>query len=173
MRMNLVKGITISLLSACALVSIVGAEMAPGEATQGETVRDPGGIRDGRLEGTWEMQISVTDCAGHVIRSFPSVVAFMAGGTMIESQAGRPQAQKTPGEGVWHHTTGHDYGFRFKFFTFDAQNVFTGWTIIAGETTVDRTGDANLGSANIEIYDPNGNLIATACAEIAGTRFEV
>ena len=28
--------------------------------------------RGGRLQGTWDMQITLTDCAGHVIRSFPS-----------------------------------------------------------------------------------------------------
>jgi hypothetical protein len=92
---------------------------------------------------------------------------------MMESQAPRPQAQKTPGEGVWRHTTDHNYEFRFKYFTFDAQNVFTGWTIIAGELTVDQSGDANTGSATIQVYDTNGNLVATGCGEVAGTRFEL
>jgi hypothetical protein len=38
--------------------------------------------------------------------------------------------------------------------------VFTGWTIIAGETAVDETGDANTGSATVKVYDPNGVLVA-------------
>jgi hypothetical protein len=97
----------------------------------------------------------------------------MAGGTMMESQAPRPQAQKTPGEGVWRHTTDHSYAVRFKYFTFDAQNVFTGWTIITAELDVDDTGNANTGSATIQVYDTNGNLVATGCAEVAGTRFEL
>jgi hypothetical protein len=95
----------------------------------------------------------------------------MAGGTMMESQAPRPQAQKTPGEGVWRHTTDNNYAVRFKYFTFDAQNVFTGWTIIAAELSVDATGDSNAGSAAIEVYDTNGNLVASGCGEVAGTRF--
>jgi hypothetical protein len=119
------------------------------------------------------MQITLNDCSGHVIRSFPSLIEFVAGGTVVESNAGTPQALKTPGEGVWRHTTGHNYAFRFKFFTFNAQNVFTGWTIIAGETTVDKTGDANAGSATVKVYDPNGNLLVSLCAETAGTRFEL
>ncbi|TMP92475.1 MAG: hypothetical protein E6L08_07945 [Verrucomicrobia bacterium] len=117
------------------------------------------------------MQITLTDCAGHVIRSFPSLVEFAAGGTIVESNAGTPQALKTPGEGVWRHATDHDYAFRFKFFTFNAQNVFTGWKVIAGETTVDKTGNANSGTATVQVYDPNGNLLATVCADAAGTRF--
>jgi hypothetical protein len=92
---------------------------------------------------------------------------------VVESNGGTPQALKTPGEGVWRHTTDNNYAFRFKFFTFNPQNVFTGWTIIAGETTVDATGDSNAGSATVEVYNPNGVLVATACAKIAGTRFEL
>ena len=92
---------------------------------------------------------------------------------MIESQAGTPQALKTPGEGVWRHTNDHNYAFRFKFFTFNTSNVFTGWVIIAGETTVDRTGDAHAGSATVQVYNPSGVLVATACADITGTRFEL
>jgi hypothetical protein len=45
--------------------------------------------------------------------------------------------------------------------------------IVAGKTTVDSTGDANSGYATVEVYDPNDVLVATACAEIAGRRFEL
>src|SRR5438874_1747085 len=162
MKIKLVKSIMAPLVVACALVNVVAAETASMEATRG-----------GRLEGTWKMQITLTDCAGHVIRSFPSLIEFTAGGTVVESNAGTPQALKTPGEGVWRHTTDHNYAFRFKFFTFNAQNVFTGWTIIAGETTVDKTGNANAGSATVKVYDPNGVLLVSLCAETAGTRFEL
>src|SRR5437667_10176105 len=161
MRMRLVKSIMASLVVACASLTM-GATTATGQGTQG-----------GRLQGTWEMQITLTDCAGHVIRSFPSLIEFVAGGTVVESNAGTPQALKTPGEGVWRHTTDNNYAFRFKFFTFDAQNVFTGWTIIAGETTVDTTGNANSGTATVEVYDPNGVLLVSLCAETAGTRFDL
>ncbi|HEX9544409.1 MAG TPA: hypothetical protein VF955_04445 [Pyrinomonadaceae bacterium] len=161
MKTKLVKSIMAPLVVACALVTMVAAT-ATGQGTQG-----------GTLQGTWEMQITLTDCAGHVIRSFPSLVEFAAGGTVVESNGGTPQALKTPGEGVWRHTTDNNYAFRFKFFTFNPQNVFTGWTIIAGETTVDATGDSNAGSATVEVYNPNGVLVATACAKIAGTRFHL
>ena len=117
------------------------------------------------------MQITLTDCSGHVIRSFPTLVVFMAGGTLTEASGGNSPALATGGKGVWSHTTDHNYAFRFKFFTFNTSNVFTGWTIIAGETTVDKTGNANSGTATVQVYDPNGNLLATVCADAAGTRF--
>jgi hypothetical protein len=161
MKMRLVKSMMAPLLGACALVTIVAATAA-GQGTIG-----------GRIQGTWEMRITLTDCAGHVIRSFPSLVIFMAGGTMMESNAGTPQALKTPGEGVWRQNGDTSYAFRFKFFTFDAQNIFTGWTIIAGQTTVDSTGNANAGSATVKVYNTSGNLLVPLCAEVAGTRFEL
>jgi len=117
------------------------------------------------------MQITLTDCSGHVIRSFPTLVVFMAGGTLTEASGGTAPALQTGGKGVWSHTTDNTYAFRFKDFTFNTSNVFTGWVIITGETTVDSTGNANAGPATVQIYDPNGNLLVSLCAEAAGTRF--
>jgi len=161
MKTKLVKSIMAPLVVACALVSIVAATAA-GQGTIG-----------GTLQGTWDMRITLTDCAGHVIRSFPSLIEYAAGGTVVESNAGTPQALKTPGEGVWSHTTNNTYAFRFKFFTFDTQNIFTGWTIIAGTTTVNPTGDTNAGSATVKVYNTSGVLLVSLCAETAGTRFEL
>ena len=31
------------------------------------------------------------------------------------------------------YPTGNNYAFSFKFFTFNSENVFTGWTVIAGK----------------------------------------
>ncbi len=165
MRTKLLKNIVAPLLLASALAMVAAAGSGPTGGTEDG--------RGGRLQGTWDMQITLTDCAGHVIRSFPSLIEFVTGGTIVESNAGTPQALKTPGEGVWHRTTDSTYAFRFKFFTFDAQNVFTGWTIIAGETIVDATGNGNSGTATVEVYDANGNLLVSLCAETTGTRFEL
>ena len=84
-----------------------------------------------------------------------------------------PSAFRTPAEGVWGHVADNTYAFRMKSFTFDAQNVFTGWTIIAGELTVDHTADVFTGPATVQVYDPNGNLVPTLCAESSGARFEL
>ena len=149
----------VPLLFASALATLVAATAA-GQGTQG-----------GRLEGTWSMQITLTDCSGHVIRSFPTLVVFMAGGTLTEASGGTAPALQTGGKGVWRHTTDNTYAFRFKDFTFNSSYVLTGWSIISGELTVDATGNANAGPATVQIYDPNGNLLVSLCAEAAGTRF--
>ena len=84
-----------------------------------------------------------------------------------------PSTLRSPGEGVWRHTTDSNYAFRIKAFSFNAQNVFTGWSIIEGEFALDATGDAVAGPATVKIYDPNGNLVSTLCADATGTRFEL
>ena len=149
------------LVIACGLVTMVTAGTPP-KAMVG-----------GKLEGTWSMQITSTDCAGHVIRTFPTLVVFMAGGTLTEASGGTAPALQTGGKGVWSHTTDSTYAFRFKDFTFNSSYVLTGWVIITGETTVDATGNANSGSATVQVYDPNGVLLVTLCADAVGTRFEL
>jgi hypothetical protein len=161
MKTKFVESIMASLVVACALLPMV-ATTAVGQGTRG-----------GRLQGTWDMQITLNDCSGHVIRSFSSQVVFMAGGTLTEESSGTPPALRTGGKGVWSHTTDSNYAFRFKVFNFNVQNVFTGWSIIAGETTLDQTGDANSGPATVDVYDPNGVFLVHLCADAVGTRFEL
>jgi hypothetical protein len=161
MKTKLVKSIMACLVIACGLVSMAAAGTSPK------------GAQGGKLEGTWSMQITLNDCSGHVIRSFPTLVAFSSGGTLNEASGGTAPALQTGGKGVWSHTTDSTYAFRFKDFTFNTSNVLTGWVIITGETTVDETGNANAGPATVQVYDPNGNLLASLCADAVGTRFEL
>ena len=161
MTTKLVKSIMAPLLFACALVTLVAAERAPGGGTEG-----------GRIQGMWEQITTVTDCAGHPITSFPVMLTFHQGGTMMDGTT-TPPALRTPGQGVWSHTTGNTYAFRIKAFNFNTSNVFTGWSIVAGEITVDATGNANSGPATVQVYNPNGVLLTTLCAETVGTRFQL
>lgn len=93
------------------------------------------------------------------------------GGTLMDGST-TPPALGTPGQGAWRHTTGDNYAFRIKRFTFNAQNAFTGWSIISGELTLDAAGDAFTGGGTVEFYDPNGVLVSTSCADSVGSRFE-
>jgi hypothetical protein len=162
MKKSLVKTILSSLLLACAVTTLIAGTKPPKDGTQG-----------GRLEGTWNMHITLTDCAGHTIRSIETLVVFIAGGTLTEASGGTAPALATGGKGVWSHTADSTYAFRFKDFNFNSSYVLTGWSIISGETTVDATGNATAGPATVQVYDPNGNLLATLCADAAGTRFEL
>ncbi len=70
---------------------------------------------------------------------------------------GHPAGPETPGEGLWIRAGGNTYSFRFKPFSFDAQNVFTGWTIIQQEATLDPTGNSYTSSGTSEIYNTSGS----------------
>ena len=162
MKTKLVKNIMASLVVTVALVSMVAATAA-GQGTQ-----------SGRLEGTWSMQITLNDCSGHTIRSFPTLVAFSSGGTLNEASGGTSPALATGGKGVWSHTIDSTYAFRFKDFNFNSSYVLTGWSIISGELTVDATGNVLTGpGATVEVYNASGVLVASLCADAAGTRFEL
>ena len=98
------------------------------------------------------------------------MLTFHQGGTMMDGTT-TPSALRTPAEGVWRNVGNNTYAFRMKSFTFNAQNILTGWSIIAGELTVDETGNIFTGPATVEVHDPNGVLLTTVCADSSGTRF--
>ena len=83
MKTKLVKSIMAPLLFACALPPWLPQKGRPGKARKAED-----------LKGLGSMQITLTDCSGHVIRSFPTLVAFMAGGTLTEASGGTAPALK-------------------------------------------------------------------------------
>ena len=68
MKTKLIKRIIAPLLFACALTTLVAAD----KAAQGS-----GKAED--FKGLGSMQITLTDCAGHVIRSFPSLTRIRGG----------------------------------------------------------------------------------------------
>src|SRR5688572_28806975 len=96
----------------------------------------------GRLEGTWDAQVNITNCqTGEVIAMFPSIASFMKGGTSIGSTGGIPQSARTPEHGVWRHDGGNIYSFKFKTFSFN-MNVFSGWSIVEHQVILNSTADA-------------------------------
>jgi hypothetical protein len=125
------------------------------------------------LEGTWDAQVTIRNCqTGAAIRTFPSIGTFMSGGTFLDSTSGIPQAQKTPGHGVWNHIGGRTYRFKFKSFSFDSSGNPTGWTIITHEATLNRQATEYESAGTAEVYNPNGTLIFTGCSTTTATRFE-
>ncbi|MEO7673001.1 MAG: hypothetical protein ABIU09_02860, partial [Pyrinomonadaceae bacterium] len=119
------------------------------------------------------VQVTIRNCqTGAAIRTFPSVGTFMSGGTTLDSTSGVPQALKTPGQGVWSHVGGNTYRFKFKSFSFDAANNFTGWTIIQHQANLDHSGDQYESGGTAEVYAPNGSLLFTGCSTTTATRFQ-
>ena len=50
------------------------------------------------LEGTWRVQVTVSDCqTGQVLRTFPAIFAYAKGGTLTVTTAGQLPSLSTPG----------------------------------------------------------------------------
>jgi hypothetical protein len=155
------------------LKAIVGLALAISLLLMVGPVWVSGQSGDGRLEGTWDVQVTIRNCqTGAEIRTFASLTTFMSGGTVLDSTSGIPQALKTPGQGVWNHVTGNTYRFSFKSFSFDASGNFTGSTKITHEAALASDGQEFTSAGTAPEYDPNGNLISTGCSTTTATRFE-
>lgn len=165
MKNNLVKKIGGTVFVSLVILTLaLGLTFAQAESNS---------LGGGRFEGTWNVRVTIRNCqTGSEIRSFDSIGTVMPGGTLIDSTSGVAQALKTPGHGVWSHTTGRSYQFSFKNFNFDAAGNYTGYTIIRHQATMNSRATAYDSAGNAEIYAPNGALILTLCSTTTATRFE-
>jgi len=130
------------------------------------------------LEGSWSTQVTIRNCqTGDAIRTFPRMNTFMQGGTMQEFSAAVAPSLRGPGHGVWSHlseriTDGQRFSYAIQFFRFNADGSFAGKVRERRNVEVDFFGSTYNATGTGEIFDANGNLIATACATETGTRFE-
>ena len=166
MKINLVKTIGGSALAACML-----AMLAPITATANDDEKSSN--RHPRLVGTWDVQVTTRDCQSNAaIRTFPSILTYNTGGTMLESTAGIPQAAKTPGQGVWSHIRGNLYHIKFKSLRFDASGNLAGSTIISQIVNLTNNGNDGESTGTVELFAPNGSLVFAGCSTSTATRFE-
>ena len=155
------------------LRTIGGAALAISLLTMFTQASGAGKGGGGRLEGTWDVLVTLRDCqSGAEIRSFQSLTTFMSGGTLLDSTSGIPQALKTPGHGVWGHVGDQTYRFSFQSFSFDPAGNFTGWTKITHEAALNSKSTAYTSAGTAEVYGPGGNLLFTGCSTTTATRFE-
>jgi hypothetical protein len=78
----------------------------------------------------------------------------------------------TPEYGSWQREPGdQNYSFRDVELRYDGNGTFIGPLVLTAD--VNLTDDNSFTySATIQIFDANGNLIATLCGRATGTRFE-
>jgi hypothetical protein len=159
-KMSLVAGLT--LLAALILMGPSSLTPAAG-AAQAEAQG---------LEGTWRMQVTIRDCtSGTALRTFPAFLTFAQGGTLTETTTGFPPALRTPGHGIWSHLSGHTYSAVSEAFLFNPAGAWTGKQRLTQFITVGDGNELNSNATN-EIFDTNGNTIATGCATAVGNAME-
>lgn len=136
--------------------------------------------REGRLQGTWRVQLNPRDCqTGAPIPSFAVLLSFHRGGTLTEVMNAQAflTGQRTTGLGVWSHTQGNAYkGVWEAFILFDTPPTSPGFLFKRGVQRLmwdfEVHGDQTTIEATSQFFDTNGNLLIATCASGTGTRFE-
>jgi hypothetical protein len=126
------------------------------------------------LQGTWRATITAVDCiTGQDILSFPAIMTFNQGGTCTEYFVvpGNDPGQETQA-GVWQREPGsQNYSVRTVGYAYTAEGVFEGRAEIT-RTLHLTSANSFEGSATVQIFDADGNLVFTACERGTATRFE-
>src|SRR6187431_1943106 len=168
------KNTMLRLVGGILLVALMASASSLGVVSAQDNLKSKSVGGGGQLVGTWDVQVTIRDCQtnAEIGLPFPSLTAFMFGGTLVDSTSRMPQAAKTPGHGVWSHAGGNLYRFKFKAFSFGPTGTFTGWTIITHEASMDPGGNSYESAGTAEFYNSAGVLVGTGCSSTTATRFE-
>ncbi|MEP6939843.1 MAG: hypothetical protein ABI846_08765 [Rudaea sp.] len=129
------------------------------------------------LEGTWQTQVALHDCQSGAAIGVPfySLLTFADGGTLVETTANALffPAIRGPGHGVWSRTQ-HKRQFQAASLAFVTMNGALVKTQKISQTIVLEPGGDGFTTpkADIQFFDPAGNLVATGCATAVGVRFD-
>jgi hypothetical protein len=128
------------------------------------------------IEGVWLVDrggVNCNDPNQGVTPTFPALMAFHRDG-IVTGAAKSPVTGPfdTPEYGTWQREPGsHNYSFREVSYKYDGTGVFLGPLVLAAN--VELTGaNSFIYSATIQIFDANGDLVASHCGRATGTRFQ-
>jgi len=130
------------------------------------------------IEGVWRTVVTPINCqTGEPVgvAPFPGLFTFHDDETMSEFGIGpgSSPALRSPGHGVWQREHGwQDYSYTFIYYRYDSSGAFIGSQKVTSHLELAASGDAFVTKSVVEILGSNNNVIATACASAAGTRFE-
>ena len=125
----------------------------------------------GRLTGTWDAAVRITNCAnGATITSFSSTAAFNQGGTYVGVTGGTSPAERTAEIGVWKHVGDNRYQFRFKTYHAPGGGTPTFYDVVTHEIELasDNLNYTSAGTATR--YSIAGIQIFSGCSTAVGKR---
>jgi hypothetical protein len=170
MKTKLIKTTMSSLFFACALVSLVNAMALGTSGVASAQAVQP------TIEGVWQVTrqgVNCNDPNQQLGPPFPAIMTFCRDGT-VTGAAKSPVTGPfdTPEYGSWQREPGsQNYSFREVNYRYDGNGTFIGSLVLTAN--LDLTGSNSFTySATIQLFDANGNLIATLCGRATGTRFE-
>ena len=151
---NIIKkailGTLTSVLGLMALLICATSAIAGNSSPQ-----DGGG---GRLVGVWDTDVTVTNCQGVTIKTLKAYTTYHQDGTLNNTDT---NGLTGPGSGTWKNLGGGSYSSTIRSFSFDANGINTGEGVITQTIQLASDGMSSTGTATVEIFDVNGNLVAT------------
>ncbi|MBA3353529.1 MAG: hypothetical protein H0U23_14120 [Blastocatellia bacterium] len=125
------------------------------------------------LEGSWTVQTTIRNCTtGAPFATFAKMVTFMQGGTAQEDSVGSAPLARTSAHGVWSYEGEHNFSYALQFFRFNADGTYGSLTRARWQVEMDETADSYSASATIQVFNPAGTQVATACATETALRFQ-
>jgi len=131
-----------------------------------------------RLEGVWRVTITPRNCVTGVpipTAAFAALFTFHKGGTLSAwFQNSTITITRSPSHGLWQREQGWgDYSFKFVHLRYDlATGAYLGSQVARGTLRYSERRDEFTTDAQTQVFDVNGNLTSTGCANSVGTRFE-
>jgi hypothetical protein len=123
------------------------------------------------LEGVWQLNITAYDChTGTPIRTFKALNTFMQGGTQVEDSSTSSIIRGTS-HGIWQSDNRSNYISTFVFFRFNADGTPNGSQRVRRIIKLNENFNHFTANGTVEIFNVNGDLIATGCSTEAATRF--
>jgi hypothetical protein len=166
-KMNLKKQMAVIVLALTATTSLVWS--ADRQASRAVTPT---------LVGVWQVVRQAVDCDDpnqQLGPSFPALMTFHSDGTVHGDLVGPggTAAEGTAEHGVWQREPGRqNYSLREVSYGWDPDTGAFEGSAVFTETLHLTSANSFEGSATIQIFDADGNLVVTVCARRTGTRFE-
>ena len=121
----------------------------------------------GPLVGLWKTEVTVTNCQGVTLKTLEAYTTYHQDGTLSNTDT---NGLTGPGSGTWQNLGGGSFSSTIRSFSFDANGINTGEGKITQTIQMAPDKMSFTGTATVEIFDVNGNLVATLCASGVATR---
>ncbi len=112
--------------------------------------------------------MTATDCNGHTVLVFRAFTAYHEGGTSTSTV--NATALQAADLGTWQRTGMRRFNAPLQQFNFNPDGSFAGTSRIERQIHLSADGNSYTGTATIATYDPDGNLLFSACATEVATR---
>jgi len=122
------------------------------------------------IVGTWQTTVTPRNCQTGipVAPAFPGLLTFNEGGTLTGTSTAVSSVY-----GIWERTRGlQNYSFAFISLRYSPTGTFIGTQTVRQTAELGASGNDFTSTGSVEVFDTNGNPIATGCSTSIGTRFK-